>query len=124
MKNQPIYKVTTEADCEGRTMKTLGYFVGEIDEIALFLADKCAYELKFEIVEPIEAGKPTGNTVKVCLDYFINPNYVKNYSVNYSNSCGYYGVISTVTPEDKDEILRKETLDSLTHDQQRVLGLI
>ena len=42
------WQVTTEGDCEGRSIKNLGVWSGHVAEIAFFLADKCYYSLRFE----------------------------------------------------------------------------
>lgn len=62
-----IWQVTTEGDCEGRSMKTLGYFVGGVDEIALHLANQCYYSLSFRKIEVNNGGnlEPTGTQVQV-----------------------------------------------------------
>lgn len=39
--NYGTFKVTTEGDCEGKSVRHLGTFTGYIDEIAFALADKC-----------------------------------------------------------------------------------
>lgn len=60
------WRVTTEGDCEGRTVKQLGTYVGYVDEIALHLADQACYELRFTKIkkQPIQL-KPTANEVMV-----------------------------------------------------------
>lgn len=46
-----IWHVTTEGDCEGRSVKDLGVWEGYIDDIAFQLADQCYYSLKFKAVD-------------------------------------------------------------------------
>lgn len=41
------WEVTTEGDCEGKTVTKLGVFAGHIADIALALADKSYYSLHF-----------------------------------------------------------------------------
>ena len=41
------WQVTTEADCEGRSHRTIGFFKGNYADIAFALADKCGYSLHF-----------------------------------------------------------------------------
>ena len=60
--------VTTEGDVEGRTVSHLGTFMGYIDEIALSLADKCYYSLKFEAIKPVTSFKPTRKSTVIALD--------------------------------------------------------
>lgn len=40
--------VTTEGDCEGRTIRNLGHHYGHVAEIAFELANKCMYSLRFK----------------------------------------------------------------------------
>lgn len=62
-----IWQVTTEGDCEGRSTKTLGYFKGGVDEIAMHLANQCYYTLSFSKIEVKNAYnlEPTGVSVEV-----------------------------------------------------------
>ncbi len=43
-----LWKVTTEGDDEGRTVKDLGMHIGWVDDIAFALSGACFYSLKFE----------------------------------------------------------------------------
>lgn len=57
-----VWKVTTEGDCEGRTIQQLGVFKGHIVDIAAHLASRSYYSLKFEPgnqekVTPIDGPK-------------------------------------------------------------------
>lgn len=67
-KAQAFWQVTTEGDCEGRTVHSLGTHFGYIDDIAFALADKSYYSLCFKEIEPFDASVPTGNKVNVTLD--------------------------------------------------------
>ena len=42
------WQVTTEGDCEGRSTRTLGVFKGHYHDIAMALADKSCYSLRFK----------------------------------------------------------------------------
>lgn len=46
--NAPIYKVTTEGDCEGRSIRTLGYCTGDIRDIEAYFKNEKAYSLSIE----------------------------------------------------------------------------
>jgi len=48
------WRVTTEGDDEGRSVKTLGEFEGHIVDIAERLSGECYYSLTFKPVAPIE----------------------------------------------------------------------
>ena len=64
------WHVTTEDDCEGRSVRDLGIHTGHVADIALQLASKQYYSLKFEAPPPkkeIEVLVP-GNEVNIHLD--------------------------------------------------------
>lgn len=67
-KAQAFWKVTTEGDCEGRSVRDLGMHFGYIDDIAFALADQSYYSLCFKEIEPFDVSVPTGNKVNVTLD--------------------------------------------------------
>jgi hypothetical protein len=46
-----LWKVSTEADCEGRSMKHLGYYEGYVDVIAKGLSSLACYNLYFSRVQ-------------------------------------------------------------------------
>ena len=54
-----VWKVSTEDDIDGRSMRNLGVYEGFVDEIALYLADKSVYELQFEAVVPTKIDAKT-----------------------------------------------------------------
>ena len=126
MNNYGIWNVTTEGDCEGRTMKNLGVWEGYVDEIAFELADKCFYKLYFK---PAQINKP--NQIKrkdVCIsidglcswdtkreeEIRIAKNFFedRNVFVDYGN----FG-LKISTEEKKEEILNK-----LTKQEREILG--
>ena len=51
-----VWEVTTEGDCEGRSVSKLGTHEGYVDEIARSLAPQCFYALQFKAVSPKKAG--------------------------------------------------------------------
>lgn len=62
-----VWKVETEGDCEGRSIKDLGVWQGHVAEIAFHLAGKSHYELKFTDLKGTRtAGEqvPTNNITK------------------------------------------------------------
>jgi hypothetical protein len=48
------WKVTTEGDCEGRTIIDLGIHHGYLDKIAFALGGKAYYSLKFQSIDKPE----------------------------------------------------------------------
>lgn len=69
------WKVTTEGDCEGKSVTDLGEHDGFVDEIARKLAHRCYYSLTFHAVRPPKPTKPDVmpdpsrvKAVSVCLD--------------------------------------------------------
>lgn len=80
-----FWHVTTEGDCEGRSITDLGVFEGNIDTIALALADRCYYyTLYFTAVDPTAYDKaPKKDEINIsiygasawnrCLQHVSNP---------------------------------------------------
>lgn len=129
-----VWTVTTEGDVEGRTITNLGVFEGHIDEIALHLADKCYYSLRFEGVQPVKVFTPKKAYVDICLpidsgtwdvgidnrvacfrEMFIN----RPVDVVASNS---YAAVRLVSVEPL-EIARQMALAKLTDEEKELLGL-
>ena len=57
-----VWTVTTEGDCEGRSVRKLGIYKGHLTDIAAFLSDKVYYALQFEPIDPI-AIQPSINDI-------------------------------------------------------------
>lgn len=70
-----IWKVTTEADCEGRTTRELGFWEGHIADIAFYLADYCSYSLYFsrcdQLVRKPAFSKDGPQQVSVSFDFHL-----------------------------------------------------
>jgi len=60
-----VWEVTTEGDCEGRSITHLGTFTGYFDVIALNLAKSCYYTLDFKRIDIGNNLVPTKNEVSV-----------------------------------------------------------
>lgn len=65
-----LWEVTTEGDCEGKTVNYLGIHEGYIDEIAFNLADKCFYSLEFKKLNKanLPINKSSRKEVNILLD--------------------------------------------------------
>lgn len=129
------WNVTTEGDVEGRSVNHLGTFTGYVDEIALHLADKCYYSLRFKKVDPVVKYTPKKESVSVSFDIdsgtwdTIKANggldeikeAFKDRPVFISNS-NYYAsfMVSTTKPQD---FRRQKALEKLTDEEKRLLGL-
>lgn len=70
-KGYGIWEVTTEGDCEGRSVKRLGRFEGYMDDIALALAPQTYYTLKFKLISPEDIKLPpkVRSSVMISLEY-------------------------------------------------------
>lgn len=137
-----IWTVTTEGDCEGRTVKHLGAFEGYLDEIAFALADKCAYSLQFKASNSLAHISKAGTKISISLDidsgtwnmdekgraeFFRRMLAGRNVSVKEGQ---YYASVVLVDGSSPEEILRKENelkkqkaLAKLTDEERKLLGL-
>jgi len=130
--------VTTEGDCEGRSIRNLGTHTGWLDTIALNLAKNVYYSLRFKKVEPnIDAEKlPTATEVSVSMDIDSGTWDMKNDErakvlrevfkdrpVVIKESNFYASFIISIEPERKEEILRQQALAKLTEADRKLLGL-
>ena len=68
------WKVTTEGDCEGRSIKELGNYEGYIDDIALMLKGQCYYSLHFTNIKKDKYNVKNGVKGKVNVTLDINSN--------------------------------------------------
>ena len=148
-KNNEAYKkaygtwtVTTEGDCEGRSVTQLGTFEGYIDEIAFALAGKCYYSLQFRAAQDLAEVAKQGTKVSVSLDidsgtwdmsnkdraeFFRRTLAGRNVSVKEGQ---YYASVILVDGSSPEEIARKENelkkkqaLAKLTEEERKLLGL-
>lgn len=133
-----VFKITTEGDCEGRSVRDLGTYKGYIDEIAFALADKCYYSLTFHQINPEEHKldmTPKRKEVNITLDidsgtwdlkgkdrikYF--ENFFKDRNVEISNGNCYGGVKISTNKKTKEE-KKQEILNKLTDEEKEILGL-
>lgn len=133
------WQVSTEGDEEGRSIRNLGVFHGNIDEIAFALADKVMYTLNFEAVEPdyipVPATKEYATRINVflCLEnvsygdsntrFNVMREMLKDTNISVMNGPGY-GTISLIRPEDPDRIKEMKidtALSKLTDEEKELL---
>lgn len=63
---EKIYKVTTEGDCEGRTIRTLGYAKGDISDIQDYYENQKCYGIYVEEIQIINiTSESAGNKKKL-----------------------------------------------------------
>ena len=128
-----LWQVSTEGDCEGRTVKNLGIWEGFIDDIALHLADKVMYNLW---ITPAEVNKVTEKPMARRVDVYMNDiahidtterleittKAFAHRNVRISKS-DYYGAFVINNNTSEEEILRSSALSKLTAAERKVLGL-
>lgn len=134
------WMVTTEGDCEGKTTKTLGVFIGRLDEIAFALAPKAYYKLMFQRIDTaIPTPTEMENEVTVALTEesgtsdlspderldFFNEMLKETDNVFVSESSLYNAVIlNRIDLHEKERRnIRKAALAKLTPTEKAVLGL-
>ena len=135
--NYGTFNVTTEGDCEGRSIKNLGTYTGYIDEIAFALADKCCYTLCFKLVDHTSLDLiPKKDTVKISVDidsgaWDLNIADAKDYfkkffakrDVEVVSTHGY-GSCTISTHKETIEEKKKKILQKLSDEEKQILGLI
>lgn len=135
--NYGTFKVTTEGDCEGKSVRDLGVHTGYIDEIAFALADRCFYTLRFALVEPTTLDlTPKKDTVKISLDidsgawdfnvadameYF--KDFFANRDVEVIGTHGY-GSCTISTHKETIEEKKEKILQKLSEEEKKILGLL
>ena len=135
--NYGTFKVTTEGDCEGKSIRDLGIYTGYIDEIAFALADKCYYTLCFTLVEPTKLDlTPKKDTVKISLnidsgawDFNVTDamNYFKEFFANRDvEVIDTHGYVSCTISTHKETIEEKKEkiLQKLSEEEKKILGLL
>lgn len=131
------WAVTTEGDCEGRSITNLGTFTGYVDEIALYLANKSYYSLRFKAVKNVNEFPPSATKVNVSFDIDSNTWNLGKYALNKKmselfndrpvtiNNSNYYASfeISTTDSDAEKKIKRAEALNKLSDEEKEILGL-
>lgn len=128
------FTVTTEGDCEGRTIKNLGTHTGFIDVIAFALSDKCYYSLYFSPVDPaaplVDKGAASVNISMSAIG--VGENRHKNayfafagrpVTVKESNFYGAVTLTRKVSPEMEAQLARGAALAKLSAADRAALGV-
>lgn len=131
------WQVSTEGDEEGKSIRNLGVFHGNIDEIAFALADRVMWSLSFKPIDPDNI--PISKEYKTKIDIYLDLQ-----GVSYSDSktrehiiramlaetnievknSGSYGKVLLIRPEDPDRIKEakiKTVLNKLTNEEKELL---
>lgn len=131
------WEVTTEGDCEGRSTRNLGVYIGYIDDIAFALADQCCYSLRFTRVSTdVPTPKIASGEVSVSLDIksktwdMSNADRVRHFrqllcgrnDVTVSEGQYYASVI--LHRKNLEDVKRGIALAKLTDEEKRLLGLM
>jgi hypothetical protein len=141
VKSYGYWNVSTEGDCEGRSVRNLGTFRGHIDEIAFHLADKCSYSLRFSQIaedQTIPEFDIKSPEVHVSLDigtgtWDMNSPKRKDFFAKLLKGRPdveveegqYYASVKLVSKKSKskNEILKEKALAKLSEEEKKVLGL-
>lgn len=125
---QNIYEVKTYNDCEGRTTRLLGIYQGNIQDIALHLADKAVYHLLIRPISIQQAGDPTSKTVEVhFMGFGVNAEELLNTELATKYHSAYVGsgevIYDIHSKQELDEMKRKAALSKLSSEEKALLGL-
>lgn len=134
-----MWRVTTEGDCEGRSVKELGVYKGYIDDIAFALADRCCYDLEFTPFEFAEIPVPDKRVDRVRVALGVDSGtwsmkmperkaffetILTGRDVCVGDSGGYASIVLYRNSEISDDEQRKAVLKKLTDKEKQLLGLI
>lgn len=139
-----LWQVTTEGDCEGRTMKDLGYYEGNPVDIAFVLADKAMYSLTFSevvatIVTPDELDRTRSEEVSITfamdskysnvedIAHFIKWLFIEHRPVHVAEMRAFNSVRLKKGVPDKSNALdlaRERALSKLSQEEKVLLGLV
>lgn len=131
-----VWRVDTEGDEEGGSMRFLGVYKGRLDDIAFALADKAAYLLQFTAVDlDVPAPKTLRSSVNVRLNvesktWHLTPVErvnimsrlmgITSTTVTDSNFADAVRLQRNIT---EDDIKRYNALAKLTPEERELLGL-
>ena len=131
-----LWEVTTEGDCEGRSIKDLGIYEGYIDEIALALADRVGYCLRFRPVDT-HALDMTPKRKEIQISFDVDSNtwdmdsdgivaafeeVLKDRPV-YVREGRYFSSVTLTTEKETEEEKRQKILEKLSPEERRILGI-
>ena len=130
------WHVTTEGDCEGKSIKDLGVHVGFFDEIAFALADKAFYELHMSPAKEKPEIDITPKAASVMVSLPIETKtwdlkgadrrkyyekFLAGRPVKFGDKASYAG-IELINTKYKDTI-RIAALAKLTKEEKEILGV-
>ena len=133
------WRVTTEGDCEGRTIKQLGVHTGYVDEIAFALGSQGGYKLQFQRIDPASLKlnmTPKQKEIHISFDidsctWDLNnaqrvnlmKEVFKNRDVRVEPS-NYYAAFKLVSKKfNQDELDKERALEKLTPREKQLLGV-
>ena len=115
-----FWEVTTEGDCEGKSVSRLGIYEGYIDEIALALADRCYYSLCFRPIDPRALDlTPKRKSVEISFDIGSNTWDMDNEGI----VAAFKEVLKDRPEEETEEEKRQKILKKLSPEERRILGI-
>ena len=124
-----VWHVTTEGDCEGRSIKDFGYFKGNLMEIAKRLGGHQYYALDFS--EFKLSDYPTSRKLTSEVNLRVNLmderrliKQLKEEGYDVQNAQYYKAVKMKITPDEVDILKREAALDKLSDEEKILLGLV
>ena len=133
-----LWEVSTEGDCEGRSVRKLGIFRGNYQDIAFALADKCYYVLWFKKLDETKFNLPkvkTRDSVDILFDdshsisrdeMVANVKAVLSADPTISVQPGRWGGCVKLCSKKTEEDLRKVAIEkmrqTLSEEEMKALG--
>jgi len=126
--DKKLWRVTTEGDCEGRSIKNLGTFNGNIVDIAKRLSSLSYYVLDFCEIEHTKL--PSVKTIRNSVDIRVHKlgqmnllNELSLYGCDVEKSKYYKSVHLNIKVDEVKRLKKKIALDKLSEEEKELLGL-
>ena len=130
-----VWRVSTEADAEGRGIRDLGVYLGYVDEIAFALADQQLYSLRFtkidtqvpQIKNPQASVNVAFNIDSGTWDWDAEQRakhfkkILRGRNVNV-DECPSYAAV-TLKPQSPESLKREAILAKLSPEQRKMVGM-
>lgn len=127
--NERLWEVSTEGDIEGRSIKNIGIFMGNLLEIAKRLRGMPVYQLYFKEIKPSEypslsESSTSRKEVNFSVAGFSKEELLKELQDHNIEPSNFYKAVKlTFSEEELIDLKRQRALAKLTEEELKLLNL-